>query len=60
MPTSTLRQRNPFLFADEDDSGVLDEQEQEEVIHQLKARAKATNTQYILAAWLLLSLSAAL
>ncbi|KAF8349423.1 hypothetical protein F5887DRAFT_493461 [Amanita rubescens] len=59
----SVRRRNPFLFSDdpsEDNIGVLDEQQQDELIHTLRARANATNSQYTIAARLLLSLSAIL
>lgn len=54
-----LRRRIPFAVEDGsgDDPRVLDEQEQDELIHQLRTRAHRTNTHYIFAAYLLLSLS---
>ncbi|KAF8743733.1 hypothetical protein AX14_000704 [Amanita brunnescens Koide BX004] len=58
-----LRRRNPFSIPDDtsdDELGILDEQEQDELIHNLRTRANATNSQYIIAARLLLFLSAVL
>ncbi|PSR70473.1 hypothetical protein PHLCEN_2v13624 [Hermanssonia centrifuga] len=45
----TLRQRIPFKFpaeGEEDDGHIMDEQEQEEVIHQLKIQSDSQNAQY--------------
>ncbi|THG98824.1 hypothetical protein EW026_g3433 [Hermanssonia centrifuga] len=45
----SLRQRIPFKFpaeGEEDDGHIMDEQEQEEVIHQLKIQSDSQNARY--------------
>ncbi|RDX53279.1 hypothetical protein OH76DRAFT_1399166 [Lentinus brumalis] len=59
MATATIRQRAPFQFSEDDDTDVhiLDEEEQEEVIEDLRKKNDDSNAVYLMGLQAVLALS---